>query len=559
MRNRTRNAALLGATALLTAFALTACSASASPNPGSSGNSGTSASPVSGGTLRYLANTEPPTWDGQRVPSLNLNSINSSIFDTVTVQAEDGTYKPGLATKWEVSEDGLTYTFTLRIDVKFQDGSPFNAGVLKQNLDRPLNETGLGTASTGIVSNEVLDDSTLKVTLSRPNAAFIHALSTPHWPIYSGKVLTEHTPAELSANPKLSVGSGPFKVKDYVKGSKIVLEKNPDYAWAPSTWGHTGPAYLDEVTIQFVPEPQARIGALGSKQADAIDQVPPLNIPEVTAAGGQILEKDNTGTPYYLALNPNIAPFDDKNVRLAFRDAIDVDGLLKSVYAGKYTKAWTTTLPDTPPLGSYDKSLEKSWNFDPKAAAKLLDQAGYTETDSDGYRTKDGKRLTINWAVDSLYVQTDQRQQLGEAIASSLKKAGFEVIRTPYDTAAFTAQLAKNEHNLADSSRGYADVGVTIQPFQTNSIPKEGGGSGINYGLLSDPQIDESGKIVSTNSDPKVRIAEAQKVQQRILDEGFAIPLYVPKKIVGTTSKVHGWKFDAVGYTDAFYDVWLAK
>lgn len=234
------------------------------------------------------------------------------------VQAEDGTYKPHLATGWEISDDGLVYTFTLRDDVVFHDGTPFNAAVLKQNLDRPLNEVGLATAGNAIVSTAVLSDDELQVTLGRKNAAFIHALSTPHWPIYSGKVLSEHTPAELGTDPALSIGTGPFRVKEYAKGSKLVLERNPDYAWAPETADHEGPAYLDEVVIQFVPETQARIGALNSKQADAIDQVPPLNIGEVEAAGNTVITQDNTGTPYYLALNTNIAPFDDKNVRLAF-------------------------------------------------------------------------------------------------------------------------------------------------------------------------------------------------------------------------------------------------
>ncbi|MFC7944530.1 ABC transporter substrate-binding protein [Microbacterium oxydans] len=552
--NRTRAAFALGAV-LTASLALSACAGGASA-PSSS--DAADASPVSGGTLTYLANTEPGTWDGQKVPSLNLNSINSSIFDPLVVQAEDGTYKPHLATGWEISDDGLVYTFTLRDDVVFHDGTPFNAAVLKQNLDRPLNEVGLATAGNAIVSTAVLSDDELQVTLGRKNAAFIHALSTPHWPIYSGKVLSEHTPAELGTDPALSIGTGPFRVKDYAKGSKLVLERNPDYAWAPETVDHEGPAYLDEVVIQFVPETQARIGALNSKQADAIDQVPPLNIGEVEAVGNTVITQDNTGTPYYLALNTNIAPFDDKNVRLAFREAIDIDALLKSVYGGVYSRSWTTTLPGTPPVGAYDESLEGSWGYDLDKAQELLDEAGWDEVDSAGYRVKDGERLHIDWYFDSLYVQTDQRQQLGEAIASSLKDAGFEVERIPFDTASFTAAIAKNEHNLADASRGYADVGTSVSPFTSSADPRNGG-NGINYGLLNDEVIDAQYAIVQSDGDPEARIEAAHIVQARILDEGFAVPLYIPKKIVGTTPAVHGWTFDAVGYTDSFYDTWLSE
>lgn len=552
MSRRTRFIA--PAIAVAAALLLSSCAGGAPAAP----SADVPAEPVSGGTLTYLANTEPPVWDGQRIPSLNVNSLNSSIFDTLVAQDADGTYKPGLATSWEISDDGLTYTFDLREGVTFHDGSPFDAAVLKQNIDRPLNEPDLATVSTGIAATEVVDADTLKVTLSRPNAALIHAFSTPHWPIYSGVVLTEHSPAELSSNPLLSIGTGPFKVAEYTKGSKLVLERNADYDWAPETWGHTGAAYLDEVVIQFVPEPQARIGALTSDQADAVDQVPPLNIAEVEAAGDTILQQDNTGTPYYLALNPNIAPFDDRDVRLALRSAIDVEGLLKGVYGGVYQKAWSTTLPGTPPEGSFDESLVGSWGYDLDEAESLLEKAGYTDVDAEGYRVKDGQRLTVQWAVDSLYVQTDQRQQLGEAIASSLKKAGFDVVRTPYDTASFTTELTKGQHNLADASRGFADVGTSVVPFTTRAIPSSGGGSGINYGLVSDPVIDEAYGVISKSLDPQTRIDAAHRVQHQILDEGYAVPLYVPQKIVGTTPAVQGWRFDKVGYTDSFYDVWLA-
>lgn len=552
-----RTPTIITALVLAVGLGVTACSGGANANvatlPQADGT------PVSGGTLTYLANTEPPVWDGQRIPSLNANSINSSIFDTITVQADDGSYEPGLAQAWEISEDGLVYTFTLREDVTFHDGTPFNAEVLKQNIDRPLNEPDLATVSNAIESTTVLDAFTLQVNLSRPNAALIHNFSTPHWPIYSGKVLSEHSPAELSTNPLLSIGTGPFKVKEYAKGSKLVLERNDAYDWAPGTWGHEGPAYLDEVTIQFVPETQARIGALNSGQADAIDQVPPLNVGEVQAAGNVLLEQDNTGTPYYLAINPNQAPFDDKNIRLAFREAIDLDGILQGVYAGVYQKAWSTTLPGTAPLGSFDESLEGSWGYDLDAAIELLEEAGYDEVDGDGYRVKDGERLRLNWVVDSLYVQTDQRQQLGEAIASSLKEAGFEVVRTPLDSASYTAEVAKGQHHLADASRGFADVGTSVAPFTTNAIPTSNGGSGINYGMLSDEIIDAEYRTITGSLDPAARAAAAKVVQNRLLDEGFAVPLYIPKKIVGVVPAVQGWKFDAVGYTDSFYDVWIAE
>ncbi|MDR2564968.1 MAG: ABC transporter substrate-binding protein [Bifidobacteriaceae bacterium] len=545
--------------AALALAALAGCAdngASPSAGAGTTGGGGQVASgePEYGGTLVYLANTEPPTWDSFRVPSLNVNSINSSVFDTVIAQAEDGSYKPQLAESWEVSDDATVYTLKLKQGITFHDGTAFDAAVLKQNLDRAANEPDLSLSGT-IKENKVIDDHTLEVTLAEPTGGFLHQLSTPHIPIYSGRVLSEHDSAEIGANPLLSVGTGPFKVADYEKGSKIVLERFEDYNWAPETWEHQGKAYLDRVEISFVPDTQSRVGSLNSGQADAIDQVPPLNIPEVEGAGNQILRKDNAGTPWYLALNPNIPPFDDRRVREAFRSSIDVQTLLNSVYGGEYIPAWSTVTPPTPPEGSYNEALEKSWSYDPDQAGDLLEEAGYADKDADGYYTKDGQRLHIDWYVNSLYAQTDQRDVLGEAIAAALNQVGWEVERHPFDTAAHSAALAKNEHNLADASRGFADPGTGIGILASRSDARKLA-DGINYGLVSDAKIDELYEVIRTSADSAARVEASRQAQAVIAEEAYAVPIYVPRKIVGAIPEVHGWKFDAVGYTDSFYDTW---
>jgi peptide/nickel transport system substrate-binding protein len=396
------------------------------------------------------------------------------------------------------------------------------------------------------------------VTLQTPDATFLHSLSTPHIPVYSGKVLSEHNSAELGASPLLSVGTGPFKVVDYVKGSKVVLERFDGYDWAPETWGHQGKAYLDRVEVSFVPDTQSRIGSLTSGQADAIDQVPPLNIPEVEAAGDVILRKDNAGTPWYLALNPNIAPFDDLGVRKAFRASIDVAAVLNSVYGGEYEPAWSNLTPPTTPQGSYNKSVENTWSYDLEEAAKLLETAGYTEKDADGYWVKDGKRLHIDWYVNSVYAQTDQRDVLGEAITDSLNGAGWEVERHLFDNAAHAAKLKDNAHNLADASRGYADAATAVTILASRSDARNQA-DGINYGLVNDPEIDALYDTLETNSDTAERVKAAQEAQTLVSERAYIVPIYVPRKIVGTIPALHGWKFDTVGYTDSFYDAWLDK
>ena len=513
--------------------------------------------PVTGGTLTYLSGPEPPVWDSQKLPGLGLLSINSIIFDTIVTQEPDGSYGPGLAESWEISDDGLTYTLHLRDDVVFHDGEPFDAAALQTVLERTLNPENALPPLNGIpiAGFEQPDEHTLVITLERPSATVIHSFSTPHIPVYSPKVLAEHTAAELAANPLLSVGTGPFKVTGYTKGSSITLERNDDYAWAPAYIAHDGPAYLDRVEISFVPEPQARVGALASGQADAIDSVPPLNAPELIASGATILEAVNSGLPYTLSINDTSFPTDDILVREALRAAIPLDDILASIYGGYYDKAWTVVTPITPPAGSYASDIEGTWDYDPELAAELLDEAGWTETDAEGYRVKDGQRLTLQWYDDNVYILQDQRQQLGEAIATSVKESGIEIVRTPFDTAAYTEELGKGVHNLAPSSRGYADVGTPSIVFA--GIHRAGGPAAqINYGLTQDPDIDAWYAEITVSGDPERRAELGRLIQERVHDEVYAIPLYVPKKLVGVKG-VEGWTFDAVGYTDSFYGVWL--
>lgn len=512
--------------------------------------------PISGGTLRYLAAQEPPVWYNVGQNPLSLLSIQSSVFDSLLSQASDGSYHAGLADLPEISDDGLEYTFTLREGVTFHDGEPLNAEALAANIDRIFLQQPGSVPVDGV---EVLGEYEFSVSLSRPHGALVHHFSTPHFPIVSPAVLAEHDNSELIGNPIHSVGTGPFKVVDYVRGSSLTLERNEDYNWAPANREREGAAYLDTIEISFVSEPEIRVNSLLSGQADVIDGVPPINASEIEGTDSLvILEAVNAGFPYSVQLNTNVEPFDDVRVREAVRSAIDVESILESVYDGYYEKPWSVLSPNTPPAGSYNEDLEGSWSYDPDAAETLLAEAGFTETDSDGFLTRDGERLTLHWKDDSGYVNSDQRAQLNQAIAANLRDVGIEVEISQYETSSYKEELAKNEHHLAPSSRGYADAGIISSVFWSN-LSLLNNVNGINYGLTSDPSIDEWSAEITTSTDQDRRAELAGLIQQQVHDEVYAIPLYVAKKLVGAHDYVEGWEFDAVGYTDSFYDVWLSN
>ncbi len=158
-----------------------------------------------------------------------------------------------------------------------------------------------------------------------------------------------------------------------------------------------------------------RLGALQSGQVDVIEGVPGTQAAQFQKTDKfTYLTALNTGTPYSLYFNTLASPTSDQKVREAFRDAVDLDAILQSVYAGQRTRAWSAVSPQDPP-NFYDKSLEGSYGNDVKKANALLDEAGWTGRDADGYRTKDGKRLTISDYQAQPYVR-DQRDTLLQAI-----------------------------------------------------------------------------------------------------------------------------------------------
>src|SRR5690606_27929702 len=150
-----------------------------------------------------------------------------------------------------------------------------------------------------------------------------------------------------------------------------------------------------------VPETQARIGALQSGQADAASAVPPLNADALESAGFELLTAPATGVPYVATLNTASGPTADLLVRDALFRAIDLDGIVDRIYAGRYDRAWTVLAPATPPEGAYAADLVGSYDYDQDAAADLLAEAGYTERNADGILVNEaGEPLVLRWIFD---------------------------------------------------------------------------------------------------------------------------------------------------------------
>ncbi|MFI0418923.1 ABC transporter substrate-binding protein [Spongiactinospora sp. 9N601] len=530
-------------TPLLLVLALAACG----------GQPQKTAQSAQGGSLTWAIETQPVTLNPQQWSQNKARLLVFNQFDALVSRAEDGSFRPWLAKSWKVSEDGLTYTLHLRDDVTFHDGTKFDAAAVKANLDQfrvpGYNPQVLAIQLKAFDRAEVVGPATVKITLKEPDALFLDFLASPYAGQVSPKSLKNAKDVKFGG-PDL-VGTGPFVLNRYVQGQEIHYRRNPRYAWPPAGAAHQGPAHLAEITYRFLPEAAVRVGALTSGQVQVIEGVPATETALIrTDPSLTLLTSLNSGTAYSYYFNTTRPPFDDQRVREAFREAVDVDTVLKSVYQDTATRAWSVAGDKSP---FYDATLKDAYGGDVAKANALLDAAGWKARDADGYRVKDGKRLTVREVASAPYVR-DRRDVLAQAVQAQVKQnAGIDFQVRIVDQGSAQKALDEGQYELFGNSRGDSDVGAAL-----NLILPTGGA--INRTGYADPQVDGWLRAASATSDAAERKALYTKVQRKVvLDKAILFPLYVPADQIAAQRSVQGLGFDPASGTPASaYDVRIA-
>lgn len=521
-----RLAAALAA-AVVTALTLSAC---ASATPAESGDSG---EPVTGGDLVVAVRSEPPQLN-PLVDQVGGAHVLSPVVDSLVWDNGDGTYGTWLATDWEVSDDARVYTFTLRDDVTFHDGTPFDAEAVKANFDYvadPANKSTGSVAKLGPTA-EVVDEYTVRITLEQPESTFLTLIAAPYFGIVSPTQLQDD-PESLASTV---VGTGPFVFDEWVKGQSLSYVRNDDYDWGPEGT-HEGAAYLDKITYRFLPEDQTRYNALLTGEADIVDYIAPEYAEE--AKGDERFESDEAllpGVGFSLHLNTRTAPFDDVRVRQALLTGIDREAIVESATFGAYPvqEYLASSTPD------FKKDLENTIEFDADAAGALLDEAGWTGTDAEGYRTRDGERLTTTVP----YADNDQlAQRTLEQVQIDAKKLGFELVLQPVPAADFSQRLYSGEYGIMPSFQSEA-TGMQLWRLYGGDNVSDGSTIGSNASFLADAELDGILAQARASADPAARADFYGQAQELLPDLAPSIPLYSRARVVAWQPTVHGVTWD---------------
>jgi peptide/nickel transport system substrate-binding protein len=521
---------------------LTACQSTSQEKAG-----GEEAQPQSGGELIYGLATSPDSLDPHTSGMAVSTRVNNSIYEKLVYQTSDNKIEPWLATSWEVSNDQKTFTFKLRDDVSFHDGSKFNAEVVKYNFDRIVNPETKAASAYALIENyqssEVIDEYTVRIHFSAPTTTFLNNLSQPKLAIVSKEAAEEYGPS-LATNP---VGSGPYKFVSLDENNEIVLERFEDYSWKAPYSNHNGKAYLDKLIYKIIPEEATRIGSVQSNQVSAVETIPPQDIQTIKANGNlKIYEAETAGMPYGLFLNPENDPWNQLEARIALQETIDIDSIVNTLYLGTYKRAWSVL---TPTILGYDKELENKDVVDTAHANTLLDGIGWKKN-SEGIREKDGKELVLR-LIDS-NVNREKRHDIATIIQQQLKEIGVKLeIKTTADYYNITHN--GKDYDVIGNSRVAGDPDVLRLFFHSEKLPENGGS---NLARIADKDIDQWLEEGELEIDPEKRADLYKNVQQKLIEQAYFIPIYLFPYTVATASQVEDLAFDSQGYP-LFNDVFF--
>lgn len=549
LRRFSRPRAVVVVTATV-ALLLAACS------PGGGTPEEASGEPVAGGTLTYASgDAEPSCLDPHVGGNYPQALIATQYLESLVSLDESGEVIPWLATEWQESNDGLSWEFTLREDVTFTDGTPFDAEAVAANIAHvqdPATASSTGYLALAKIENVVaVDDHVVRLELTTPDSALLESLSQIWVAMESPKAL-ERSQEENCAAP---VGTGPFVVDEWERQDSVTLVRNDDYTSPPADAEGTGLPYLESIVWRFIPDSASRYAALQSGEVQVIDNAQPDTIQSAeTSETIKELDAPRPGASNRIELNSGKAPFDDERVREAFIRSVNVDDGIDSLFFGTAERSYSP-LSGVEPLGLSEPDL---FTVDTDAAATLLDEAGWAERDADGYRVKDGERLTLDFPV-STNQSIPAEQSLFEQIQADAKAAGFEVRLHPLDLSSWYGALAENDYDLV--SAPYTKVGPDVLRILYHSASIEPAPSGYfaNLAQVDDPALDDLLTRASATSDPDDRKSLYEQAQRIILEGYYILPLYDQQNHFLYSSTVQGLRAMPTVSTPTFTEAWLTS
>lgn len=494
-----------------------------------------------GGSLKMIIQPEPPIL----VPALNQQAptqyVAGKIYESLLTYDHDLKPQPGLAKSWEVSEDGLSYTFHLNEGIKWHDGEPFTVDDVLFSMNEMLPKTHARARvilAKYLEKAEKVDDKTVRMTLKEPFPAFIIMFEpgfAPMMPkhIYEG---TDYLKNPANQSP---IGTGPFKYKEWKRGEYIKLERNDDY------WVENQP-YLDELIFNIIPDSASRaiafeqgtVDILRGGDIDNVDIKRLSSLPNVdyTTKGWEMFSPQA-----YLIMNMRQAPFDNLKVRQAVMAAMNREMIVNNIFFGLGT-------PSTGPFVTtemfYDDDVTPI-EYDLKKAKSLIKESGINPGD-----------YTIRH-LSFPYGATWER--LDELTRQALEQLGFKVDLQSTDAGGWASRTGNWDFDITTTySFQYGDPALGVERLYIEANNVKGSPFANVQGYIN-PELDKVWQQAASSSSAEERQELYTDIQRKLVDDmaqGFLVDMEFPtlyrdniKNLVKT----------AIGLNESFADVYIEK
>jgi len=465
-------------------------------------------------TVTIVREIDTDRYDPQKSTSRSGAEVMYMIGDTlVNLDYDMKTLKPGLATSWTVSPDGLTYTFKIRDDVTFCSGKKMTAKDVVATYERWLDpETkGLVKWRMGDVDKITApDDTTVEYKLKKPFSELLYQMTQ-----YFHTILNVEQAKQLGADfgVKAFDGTGPYCLESWTPRDSTVLTKHAGYKWGPPIYDYTE-AQVDKVIWKIVPEENTRVTAMQAGQADITQYVPYWALKDLMADKKlSVTKAENYFWTYFIGFKIDHELVNDVRVRKAMNLAVDQKAITDAVTFGFAEPADTFLQPA---VLDFNPKLDKSiYGENTKQAEALLDEAGWKKG-PDGFRYKDGKKL-----APLVYGISGQFKEVAEAVQGDLRKVGIDLQIQLFDSTVAWGKLATQEFDAFGMSFPYVSAGDALNLyFRSANTPTP---NRMNW---KDKETDELLDKGMTATDDATRAAAYQAVQAKVQNAAVWIPLY---------------------------------
>jgi len=475
---------------------------------------GVVASAAAQSQLTILQTEAPRSMDPANQTATYTAAVLYPMYEGLVYMDEEQQILPGLATEWDINDDGTVYTFTLRDGVSFHDGSPLDVEAVVSSFARLLDTenalAGAGRFQPIIDTVEAVGDDQVRFNLANPYPAFLAMLTGAQAQVVSLEAWEE---GDLDRE---AVGTGPYRFTEWVSGERVVMEANEDY------WD--GAPEVEQLIWTWSPEDAVMSMSLQTGEADIAAPLPPLFAANLEADPTIDVMQTTGSAVFWVALTTTNEPLDDARVRRALNHATDKQGIVDALLRGYGVPA---AGPLAPPYFGFDEDQE-GLPYDPELAAELLAEAGL----ADGF--------SLNIAVQ------EADAGVAEALQSQWADVNVQLNIQVMESGVWSdAAFADEEGKAADAidasyaswATGTLDADGQLRPlYHTESFSPES----ANLGFFSNSRLDELLDEAAAIPDEEIRVELYREAQEILVDEAAHVYLFYQQALAAKSAEVNG-------------------